>query len=202
MLAKDRFLKKIKLKIYIKIFWIFLFSSNLNAQSDYSLILLEQINSLDSFSASFIQSDKLSIEEGKIYIGKKRIKMEYLVPKKITIILDENKGMYVNHSLKEVEYFNPKNSYVGTFLKIFKDINFFDNAKYTDKVKVIEVEKTDYIENEKYELTIFLEKNPYILRKILLKMEDVYFTIGFSNHEFDINFNKKFFSFVNPFIIN
>ena len=79
------------------------------------------MQNIKSFSANFIQSDGQSIEEGMVYIGKDRIRIDYFNPSKITIVMAQNKAMYVNHELREVQYFNPQDSAAGVFINIFKN---------------------------------------------------------------------------------
>ena len=95
MLVKDKFLKKISHLITI----VVIFSSPTLIAKDTLIKLLDYNNSLKKTSALFIQSDGKSIEEGIVYFGLNRIKIEYTMPKKITIILSEKKGVYINHDL-------------------------------------------------------------------------------------------------------
>ncbi|MDC1047115.1 hypothetical protein OAQ96_00350, partial [Alphaproteobacteria bacterium] len=102
MLAKDRFLEKISFLIFL----IFIFFSQiLVAETTISKILNYNARLVDS-SALFIQNDGIEIQEGQIYFGSDRIKIDYKYPEKITIILSEKKGVYINHDLKESEHFN------------------------------------------------------------------------------------------------
>ena len=113
MQEKDKFLKKTSKVIIIFILFISgpLFAENTKLQ------LLNYNNSLKNSSALFIQTDGKTIEEGIIYIGSERVKMDYKKPKKITIVLSEKKGMYVDHELKETQYFNTHKSFVNIFFE-------------------------------------------------------------------------------------
>ena len=85
------------------------------------LKILNHLNSLENFSASFIQNDSEDLSEGKVFIGKKRVRAEYLNPSKILIVLDEDKAMYYNYELEEDEFFDPKilmRGFFTTFLEI------------------------------------------------------------------------------------
>ena len=73
---------------------------------------------LENFSAQFIQTDGLSLEEGYLYIGEDRLRVEYKNPSKILLIMDGNKAMYHNYDLKETEFFNPKNTNAWIFRNI------------------------------------------------------------------------------------
>ena len=102
MLVKDKCLEKIK--SYIIFLVCILFVTNIYAQN-----ITNELNrynyELKNSSMSFIQSDGITLEEGKIYIGEERIKVDYFIPNKITIVLPKNKGMYLNHDLEEAQYF-------------------------------------------------------------------------------------------------
>ena len=115
MLEKDKFLKKTN-KIII---CIIVFFSHCLAAQNIQTNLINYNNSLKNTSSLFIQSNGKSIEQGVIYFGIERIKIDYTDPKNLTIILSEKKGVYINHELKESEYFNTNKSYVKFFFNIF-----------------------------------------------------------------------------------
>ena len=160
------------------------------------------LQNIKNFSANFIQTDGQSIEEGIVYIGKNRIRVDYFNPSKITIVMDQEKAMYVNYDLEEVQYFNPQDSAAGVFINIFKNNFFLDGASINIKNKNILLKKEGEIDNDKFTLLISFEKNPNILRKIKLEYNNIYNSVMFSNHNFNAVFNKKFFTLANPFIIN
>ena len=72
---------------------------------------------INNFTSNFIQSDSDGIQEGNIYLSNKvkRIKIHYNEPSNIVFILKNNKAMYFNVDLEEVEYFNTKNSIADIF---------------------------------------------------------------------------------------
>ena len=170
--------------------------------TDKKDILINYLQNIKNFSANFIQSDGQSIEEGIVYIGKDRIRVDYFNPSKITIVIDQNKAMYVNYDLKEVQYFDPKDSAAGVFINIFKNNFFLDGASIYIKNKNILLKKEGEIDNDKFTLLILFEKNPNILRKIKLEYNNTYNSVMLSNHNFNAIFDKKFFTLANPFIIN
>ena len=119
MLEKDTYSKKIKFKnLFFFLFIFFNFKNALGEEVKKNIV--DHINSLNNFSAKFIQSNESGIEEGIIYIGENRIKVEYKLPSKVTIIMDERKSMYFNKDLQEVEYFNTKKSEANIFFQILK----------------------------------------------------------------------------------
>ena len=75
MLVKDMFLKN---KISFISFFVFLFffsSFKIHAETVNKTNILNYLKSLKYFSASFIQNDGISLSEGKLYIGKNRIRV-------------------------------------------------------------------------------------------------------------------------------
>ena len=109
MQVKDKLLKKTS-KIFLL---IILFANESVIANTTKLKLLDYNNSLKNSSALFTQTDGNTIEEGIIYIGSDRVKIDYKKPKKITIILTEKKGMYVNHELKETQFFDTHKTFVN-----------------------------------------------------------------------------------------
>ena len=110
MQVRDMFLKN---KNYNFIFFtiiFFFFCCNAFSKTNDKTNILNHLNSLEYFSASFLQNDGENLSEGKVYIGKKRVRAEYFSPTKILIILDKDKAMYFDYELEEDEFFNPKNS--------------------------------------------------------------------------------------------
>ena len=203
MLVKDRFLKKDKLIFFLKIILLTFLTKLLFANTvDKKNILIDYVQNIKNFSANFIQYDGQSIEEGMIYIGENRIRVDYFIPSKITIVMDQDKAMYVNYDLREVQYFNPQNSAAGVFINIFKNNFFLDGANIDIKNKNILLKKEGEIDNDNFTLLILFEKKPNILRKIKLEYNDIYNSVMLSNHNFNATFNKKFFTLANPFIIN
>ena len=95
-----------------------------------------------------------------------------------------------------------KNSSAGIFINIFKNNLFLDEADIEIRNKSISLNKEVIIDNDKVSLLIIFEKNPYILRKINIKYNNTYYSVALSNHNFNYIFDKKFFTMVNPFIIN
>ncbi len=203
MLEKDKYLKNNSLNIFFKTIIFLLFSNCVFADSiSEKERIITYIDNLINFSANFIQSDGISVEEGILYISEKRIRADYLSPSKITIILDNNKAMFVNHDLEEVQYFNPKNSPAGVFLDIFKNnILLYESALKIENQNII-LKKNSETNGESYILSVLFEKNPYILRKINLNYNDFNFILSLNNHSYNISFEKNFFSMANPFLKN
>ena len=194
MLEKDKFLEKIN---YLIILVVILFSQNLIAKTIVSEIL-KYNNDLKNSSALFIQNDGESMEEGVIYFGIDRIKINYLKPKKLSLILSEKKGMYTNHELKESQYFNTNKSYIKVFFKILKGDTFPEKLEISQNF--IQLNDNFVLNDDTYKINIIYENNPIKLRKIVVLENDQRLEIGFFNHNNLETFDKKFFSMINPYL--
>ena len=105
MRVKDMCLKNNNPFIWISIF-IFFFTKAVFADEKEIHNIINYLGDLKLFSSSFIQDDGESISEGEIFIGLKRVRVEYKTPSKILIILEKDKAMYYNYDLDEDEFFN------------------------------------------------------------------------------------------------
>jgi len=162
-----------------------------NSLSDY-------VKKTNEFSAQFIQASNESLSDGFLYLHRERIKIDYINPSKITLILTQSKAMYFNDDLDEVEYFNPTKTIGNIFYQIFYDNAFFKKSKLLIQTNSITAVKDFKIGGEDVILNIYFEKNPLILRKIEIKKnnENIIFSISNINH--NPNFDKNFFSMVDP----
>jgi len=194
MLEKDKFLEKIN---YLIILVVILFSQNLIAKTIISEIL-KYNNDLKNSSALFIQNDGESMEEGVIYFGIDRIKINYLKPKKLSLILSEKKGMYTNHELKETQYFNTNKSYIKVFFKILKGDTFSEKLEISQNF--IQLNDSFILNDDTYKINIIYENNPIKLRKIVVLENNQRLEMGFFNHNNLETFEKKFFSMTNPYL--
>ena len=73
MQAKDKFFEKINLLILL---FALCFSHNLCAKDIYNEIF-NYNNSLKNSSANFIQTNYNNVQEGEIFFGEKRVKINY-----------------------------------------------------------------------------------------------------------------------------
>ena len=197
MQVKDMFLKKIKF-FYFLIFVVNTLNFAVSAEETKTQFIKSYLKDLRYFSASFIQSDNQTISEGKIFIGKDRIRVEYSLPTKILIILDKNKAMYYNYELDEDEFFNPKDTSAWFFYDIFNNSDFFDNAKLNEIDNNLILEKIGNSEVGSFEIKVFFENNPLILRMVKLNLDNEYLELSFFNHKYNETFNKRFFKLINP----
>ena len=203
MRVRDMSLKNEKFLNYLSIIIFLLLSQKVQSNTDIKIKILDHLSSLQNFSASFIQNDGDNLSEGKVYVGEKRVRAEYLYPSKILIILDEDKAMYYNYELEEDEFFNPKNTNSWFFYDIFRNPYFFEDSKITIKNNQIKIEKNG-LNNDgvKYIIKVYFENNPMILRKIELTINDDFLQISVFNHNYNEDFDKNFFKLISPKLLN
>ena len=204
MLEEEMCLKKSKgsllVFIYILLFFKLAFS-NQNSEG-FSEYVINYFSSINNFSAKFIQSDGKTIEEGKLYIGEERLRIEYENPNKILIILDKNKAMFHNYSLDETEFFNPKDTPALFSVKIFKNQDYFYNMEINLNDNNVVMTKTENIDDVNYNIKIYFENNPLILRKIIVENDFDYLEVSLSDHNLNENYDKNFFKLINPKLLN
>ena len=196
MLVKDKFLGKINFLILLisLCFSHKLYAENINQQ------IINYNKSLNNTSAHFIQTNQNNVQEGLIYFGDERIKIEYQSPEKLTIILSENKGMFTNHELKETNFFATKKSYVKFFFDILHKEKYTEKTitkKSNNEVIISDLIKLDDVV---YKINIVYENEPLKLRKLEILSDDENIQMGFFNHSLEKNFEKKFFSMVDPYL--
>jgi len=196
MRENDKFLKKIK---FFTLVILIIVSNNLFARDTISM-LLDYNKNLKNNKVSFIQTDGETVEEGDIYIGFDRVKIEYKKPNKISIILSSNKGMYVNHELKEVQYFNTNKSFIKVFFKTLIGDGFYKDSNldiFNDSIVV----KNNFFANDIfYKTEIIYENNPIKLRKIKILESNNLLELGFYNFNTREDISKKIFSLINPYL--
>ena len=191
---------------YLSYFYIIVFlilSFKVDSNTNIKIKILDYLKSLQYFSASFIQNDNETLSEGKVYIGKKRLRAEYLSPSKILIVLDEDKAMYYNYELEEDEFFNPKNTNAWFFYDIFRNPYFFEDSEIIVKDKEIILKKSGFDnEGTKYLINVYFENSPVILRKIEVFINDTFLQISIFDHNYNENFDKNFFKLISPKLLN
>ena len=203
MQAKDMFLKNEYKLFCFFIICFSLLSFNLYSNTNDKAKALEYLNSLKYFSASFLQNDGNTLSEGKIYIGKNRVRAEYDLPSKILIILDQDKAMYFNYELEEDEFFNPKNTDAWFFYDIFRNPFFFENSQIKIKDNELILEKSG-VDNEERDfiIKVYFEKSPLVLRGIELIVNKNIVNLSIYNHNYNEDFDKDFFKLISPKFLN
>ena len=194
------------MKKYLTYFYIILFlilSYKAESNTDIKIKILDYLNSIQNFSASFIQNDNETLSEGMVYVGETRVRAEYLFPSKILIVLAEDKAMYYNYELEEDEFFNPKNTNAWFFYDIFRNPFFFENSKIIVKNEEVILQKSGVDDEEtKYSINVYFENNPVILRKIEVFINDEFFQMSIFNHNYNMDFDKNFFKLINPKLLD
>ena len=203
MRVKDMFLKNKKIFFCFFLIISFLFSYEVYSDTNDKKKIINYLESLQNFSASFLQNDGESLSEGKVYIGKKRVRAEYLSPTKILIILDKNKAMYYNYELEEDEFFDPKNTNAWFFYDIFRNPLFFSdsNIEFENNEIILEKKGVD-VEDKKYSIRVFFENSPLVLRKVVFQINKEITTLSIYDHNYNGQFNKDFFKLISPNLLN
>ena len=147
-----------------------------------------------------LQTSDGSISEGTIFFGKERIRVDYLSPNKITIIMSEKKGAYINHTLQETQFFNTRKSYVKFFFSLLNNADFLNQSKISIFKDTIEIKSVIEIDENLFNLNIIYENEPIKLRKIEITDGENKTTIGFFNHTVKRRYEEGFFSMIDPAI--
>jgi len=202
MRGKEVFLKKIN-KIFIILFCGYMINLHIltevvASENNLKKNIINYFKNIDEFSSLFFQSSAKGIEEGELFLKNKRIRIQYLLPSNILIIVAEKKAMYFNQDLEEVEYFNPQKTIANVFFKFFYDQSFFDNSVFKEKENSIIIEKNIKFDNDEIFMKIYFEKSPLILRKLEIKNIDGITSYSIVNPNFNPILNKKLFSLANP----
>ena len=205
MPVKGMFLKKNKMKKYFVLFvfiGLFLCNNVYSNQINYEEKIINYFFKIENFTSTFIQSDEISVEEGIIYLKKKinRIKIKYNKPSNIVIILAKKRGLYLNLDLEEIEYFNPEDSIANIFYDIFYNVKFLDEASIKENNSVIEVTKNINLKNEKVKIKIIFEKNPLLIKKLIMISNEQIINLTLINPNFNAVLDSKIFSLANPLL--
>ncbi len=193
--VKGKYLKKqINTNVLVLFFLVITFSKSLVGEELDSKIIT-YIQGLSSFSSNFIQSSEAGLEQGSIYIKNDILRLDYNNPDR-TLKISKEKGVYINHELREEEFFSTKKNIVKIFYDIFLKKNFFSSMPSKASKKEIVFSKTIQSEETKINLKIFFENQPLLLRKIVSKTENDLVSISFYDHNYNSIFEDNFFSFV------
>ena len=197
------FLKNEKYLFNLLLVVLFFFTFKAYSNSEDKADILNYLSSLSDFSASFLQSDGENLSEGKVYIGKKRVRAEYYLPTKILIVLAEDKAMYYDYELEEDEFFNPKNTNAWFFYDIFRNPLFFEDAKVEVKNNELLLEKKGTDNDEKdFVIRVLFEKKPLVLRGVEVIINDDVLKLSIYNHSYNEVFHKDLFKLINPKFLN
>ena len=194
-LVKGKYLKKqTNFKVLVLLFLAILFSKNLVGE-ELNLKINTYLQGLNSFSSNFIQSNGIDLEQGNIYIKDDMIRLDYTSPDR-TLKISKEKGVYINHELREEEFFSTKKNIIKIFYDIFLKNDFFSSLTPKENKKEIVFEKIIELDSNKIHLKIFFEDSPLLLRKIISKTDNDFISISFYDHNYNRTFEEGFFSFV------
>jgi hypothetical protein len=196
MQAKDKFLEKINLLVFIL---SLCFSQNVYAENIYKKIF-NYNNTLKNSTANFIQTNENYLQEGLIFFGDERIKIVYKKPRKITIILSEKKGIYINHELKESNFFLTKNSYIKFFFNVFHKKKYLESLNIKESKYKIDINEKIKLDNVLYNIKLVYENEPINLRRLEITNNGEKTQMGFFGHSLEQNFKRNFFSMVDPYL--
>ena len=197
------FLKQISNFFILSLFFLFFFNNNILANEnseDLKIEINKYVNSIVEFSGKFIQLSNSEISEGRLFLKDKRIRIDYLTPSKITIVLSDKKAMYFNHELSELEYFNPNKTIANIFYDVFYNKNFFNKTNIYNNSGYLIAKKLILLDDEEINMQIYFEKNPLIIKKIDTITNGESIKISFSNLNYNPIFKKNFFSMANPML--
>ena len=196
MQVKDKYLEKTNLLILILSLF---FSQNLHAENIYEKVF-KYNNALKNSVANFIQTNDNYIQEGVIFFGNERIKINYSKPQKISIILSDKKGIYINHELKESQFFATKNSYIKFFFDVLYNRKYLESLVFKESDHKIEISENIKLDKILYKIKLVYENEPIYLRRLEITNDNGKTQIGFFNHRLKQNFEKKFFSMIDPYL--
>lgn len=196
MQVKDKFLEKFNFLFFIFSLCI---SQNLYAEKIHENIF-NYNDSLKNSSVSFIQTTPQKLQEGEIFFGEKRIKIDYNNPQKLTIILSNKKGIYINHELEESEFFLTNKSYIKIFFDIFHNKNYVKKMTLKQSSNQIEISEKIIIDNTDFFIKLIYENDPIKLRRLEISGNEEKIQMGFFNHVIKDVFDKKFFSMIDPYL--
>ena len=162
------------------------------------LIISEYLSNNKEFASSFIQYNSGSIQEGEFFLKKNRLRIEYTVPSQIVFVIKDSNAMYYNIDLKEVEYFNPKNTVAKIFFDFFYNERFLEDIEFYNENGSISLNKQIKIKDEINNIKIIFEKSPVKLRKIEITNPDGLTNLTIVNADYNPNLDDKIFSLANP----
>ena len=108
--------------------------------------------------------------------------------------------MYYNVDLKEVEYFNPKNTAAKIFFDFFYDKKFLEDVEFNDENSSFNFFKKIKIKDEISNIKIIFEKSPVKLRKIEINNSEGFTSFAIINANYNPILNDRMFSLANPLL--
>lgn len=168
--------------------------------NNYKLKILEYLSNNEEFSSSFIQYNDGVFQEGEFFLKKNRLRIEYGAPTQIIFVIKNSNAMYYNLDLKEVEYFNPKNTAAKIFFDFFYDKVFLEDVEFNDENNSLHFIKKIQIKDEINNIKIIFEKSPIKLRKIEINNSEGLMSLTIINANYNPILDDKMFSLANPLL--
>ena len=202
MWGKEVFLRKtFNLKILKLVFVLIFFSWPIKSdENTYLKDASTYLGNLDEFSSSFLQIQNNEVSKGLLFLKGNRLRIEYTSPSNIIFVLKNNRVMYFNAELQEVQYFSPKNTIGQFFIDLFNKENFLLNSQTSHGKGYFIVFKEIVFEKEKHQVEIYFEEKPLQLRKFQIINNEGITTFSILNPNFNPNLNNKIFSLANPLL--
>ena len=167
---------------------------------NYRLKILEYLSNNKEFSSSFIQYNDDAFQEGEFFLKRNRLRIEYNRPTQIVFVIKDGNAMYYNLDLKEVEYFNPKNTAAKIFFDFFYDKKFLEGIKFNNENNSFDFVKKIKIKDEINNIKIIFEKSPIKLRKIEISNSEGFTSFAIINANYNPVLDDKMFSLANPLL--
>ena len=167
---------------------------------NHRLIISEYLSNNKEFASSFIQYSNGSFQEGKFFLKKNRLRIEYTAPTQIVFVIKDSNAMYYNIDLKEVEYFNPKNTVAKIFFDFFYNEKFLEDIILNNEEGSFSFIKKIKIKDEINNINIIFEKSPVRLRKIEITNSEGLTSFTIVNADYNPNLDDKIFSLANPLL--
>ena len=108
--------------------------------------------------------------------------------------------MYVNHNLKQSEFFVTKNSYIKFFFDFFHNKNQIKNMVVKQSSGQIEIKEKVTLENTFFNIKVIYENEPIKLRRLEIVGNDEKIQMGFFEHNKEDVFDKNFFTMIDPYL--
>tara|TARA_Y100000590_G_C15493114_1_gene928577 strand:- start:140 stop:739 length:600 start_codon:yes stop_codon:yes gene_type:complete len=197
------FLKKNNFYLLLIFVFINIFSLSVeseDSESYYISQVLEYLSNNNEFSSNFLQFNNNSYQEGKLFLKKERIRIEYTSPSKLIIVIKKNQVMYHNVELEEVEYFNPKNTVVKTLYDFFYNKIFFNDVVFIHEKNALVFSKKTMLDDEINIISVIFEESPLNLKKIKIENSQGIMTFTILDPNYNPELDDSLFSLANPLI--
>jgi outer membrane lipoprotein-sorting protein len=163
------------------------------------------LNSVQYFSADFIQDDNMSniLSEGKFYLARPgKLRLEYMTPSKILLITNNKSTIYYDIELEELDKMPTKRTPLHFLTK--NKFNFSDNKEielvnFEEKENAIMLSVTEKNKKEQGILCFILQKNPMKLigMKVINELNQE-INVVFENIVVNAKLKDELFIFKNP----